>query len=101
MARSASWAGGLHMNRQMRGLLLLFGLLAIVSTLSNWILTGSSQAIVMGGMVIVLVIIVVNTLNDWRKGFFLIIGWLLFEDLARKYFGNGLILFFGKDILAV
>jgi len=47
-----------------------------------------------------LIIIVVNTLNDWRTGFLLFLIWLLFEDLARKYLGNGLIFFFGKDILA-
>jgi hypothetical protein len=86
--------------RQIRGVLLLMGLLGLISTLSNWILTGSSQGLVMGGMVIALVIIVVNTLNDWRTGFLLFIVWLLFEDLARKYMGNGLIFFFGKDVLA-
>jgi hypothetical protein len=88
------------MNRQFRGLLLLIGLLGLVTQLSNWIITGSSQTLVMGGMAIVLVIIVINTLNDWRTGFFLFIVWLLFEDLARKFLGNGLIFFFGKDILA-
>lgn len=79
---------------------MLGGLMALVMTLSNWILTGSSQGLVIGGMVIALVIIVVNTLNDWRTGFFLFIFWLLFEDLARKFLGNGTIFFFGKDILA-
>jgi hypothetical protein len=33
-------------------------------------------------------------------GFFLFIPWVLFEDLARKYLGNGTALFFGKDVLA-
>jgi hypothetical protein len=86
--------------RQIRGLFLLITLMGVVSTLSNWILTGSTQGLVMGGMLIALVIIVVNTLNDWRTGFLLFILWLLFEDLARKFLGNGMIFFFGKDILA-
>ena len=76
------------------------GLIGVVSTLSNWIVTGSSQGLIIGGMVIALVIIVVNTMNDWRTGLFLFIVWLLFEDLARKFLGNGTIFFFGKDILA-
>ncbi len=38
-------------------------------------------------------------LKDWRIGFFFI-AWLLLEDLARKYLGNGTLLFFGKDVLA-
>ena len=84
----------------MQGLLLLAGLLGIVWGLSNWIITGSDTVLIMGGMSIALVIIVVATLTDWRKGVFFFIFWLLFEDLARKYLGNGLILFFGKDVLA-
>lgn len=39
-------------------------------------------------------------LRNWRLGFYLFLVWLLFEDLARKYLGNNLALFFGKDILA-
>lgn len=39
-------------------------------------------------------------LRNWRSGFYLFLVWLLFEDLARKYMGNGLALFFGKDVLA-
>lgn len=39
-------------------------------------------------------------LRNWRTGFYFFVVWLMFEDLARKYMGNGLALFFGKDILA-
>lgn len=39
-------------------------------------------------------------LRNWRTGFYFFLVWLLFEDLARKYFGNGTALFFGKDLLA-
>lgn len=38
-------------------------------------------------------------LNNWRRGFYLFFVWMIFEDLARKYTGNNLFLFFGKDIL--
>ena len=88
------------MNRQFRALLVLIVLASAVVALSNWIMTGSSRNLVIGGMAIALVMIVVNTLNDWRTGLYLFVFWLLFEDLARKYLGNGLIFFFGKDILA-
>jgi hypothetical protein len=43
---------------------------------------------------------VVAILRNWRTGFYLFLAWMLFEDLFRKYMGNGLALFFGKDILA-
>jgi hypothetical protein len=42
----------------------------------------------------------VAILRNWRTGFYLFLGWMLFEDLFRKFMGNGLALFFGKDILA-
>lgn len=43
--------------------------------------------------------IAVTILRNWRAGFYLFLIWLLFEDLVRKYLGNGTALFFGKDIL--
>jgi len=43
---------------------------------------------------------VVTILRSWRTGFYFFFVWLMFEDLARKYMNNGLVLFFGKDILA-
>lgn len=42
----------------------------------------------------------VAILRNWRTGFYFFLGWLLFEDLARKYMNNNLALFFGKDFLA-
>jgi hypothetical protein len=41
----------------------------------------------------------VTILRNWRSGFYMFLFWMLFEDLFRKYMGNGLALFFGKDIL--
>jgi hypothetical protein len=42
---------------------------------------------------------IITVLRDWRTGFYLFFGWMLFEDLVRKYMGNSLELFFGKDVL--
>ena len=46
-------------------------------------------------------VVAVIILRNWRTGFFFFLFWLLFEDLVRKYLGNGPALFFGKDILAL
>jgi hypothetical protein len=91
---------GLYQSRRVRGLFFLAGLMGIVWALANWIVTGSVAMLVIGAMAIALAIAVVTTLINWRAGVLLFIFWLLFEDLARKYLGNGLILFFGKDVLA-
>jgi hypothetical protein len=88
-------------SRPIVGLLSIAGLLIIVWALANWIVTGSFGMLIMGSMAIALAMIVVTTLNNWRVGVLLFILWLLFEDLSRKYLGNGLLLFFGKDILAL
>jgi len=38
-------------------------------------------------------------MQNWRTGFYIFFVWMMFEDLVRKYMGNGLALFFGKDVL--
>lgn len=43
--------------------------------------------------------VAVAILRSWRTGFYLFLVWMMFEDLVRKFMGNNLILFFGKDIL--
>jgi hypothetical protein len=44
-------------------------------------------------------VVVTTVLHNWRLGFYFFFFWMLFEDLVRKYMGNSLELFFGKDIL--
>jgi len=38
-------------------------------------------------------------LNNWRTGTFIFFAWVFFEDLARKYLGNNMAIYFGKDFL--
>lgn len=37
-------------------------------------------------------------INSWRKGLYFFLVWLLFEDLARKFLGNNMAIYFAKDI---
>ena len=58
----------------------------------------------MNGLAYVALTVVVGSctvamLNNWRNGLYLFITWLLFEDLARKYLGNNMAIYFGKDFL--
>src|SRR5215472_8549390 len=43
--------------------------------------------------------VVLIVLKSWRMGFYLFLAWLLFEDFARKFLGNNMIIFFAKDFL--
>jgi hypothetical protein len=45
--------------------------------------------------------VVVAVLNDWRRGLYFFVSWLLFEDFARKYLGNNMAIYFGKDFLVL
>jgi hypothetical protein len=64
------------------------------------IVSGNTTSMTFFGLGLLACVVAVSILRNWRSGFYLFLGWLLFEDLARKYLGNGTALFFGKDILA-
>src|SRR5262249_22598266 len=71
--------------------------LAWISTTS--ILAGESGALFWMGLEIAILVITVLTLDSWRFGFYLFLVLLLFDDLARKYMGNNMAIYFGKDLL--
>jgi len=75
--------------------------LCLAYEVAQLILEGDVSTLVMAGMVFVGLAIVVAILSDWRRGVYLLLGWLLFEDLFRKYLGNNMAVSFGKDALAI
>jgi hypothetical protein len=89
-------AGG---KRQFQGLVMGLVIIGLIWELTSWIIAGSDQTLIMFGLGLVALAIVVHILNDWRSGVLLFLIWLLFEDLARKYLGNSMIVFFAKDML--
>lgn len=66
---------------------------------AGYVLAGDLTGLAYIAMAVVLCAVVIAILNDWRKGLYLFIAWLLFEDLARKYLGNNMAIYFGKDFL--
>jgi hypothetical protein len=91
--------GGLSGNRQVKAAIMGLVVLAIIWELAAWIVAGSNNNLIMFGLSLVVVALVVHILNDWRSGVLVFLIWLLFEDLARKYLGNSLIVYFAKDFL--
>ncbi len=63
------------------------------------IVSDDMQSIIFVALGILACFIVIKTLRNWRTAFYLFFVWMMFEDLFRKYLGNNLALFFGKDIL--
>jgi len=58
-----------------------------------------TQSLIYGTLIFAACAVAVAILRNWRSGFYLFFVWLMFEDLVRKYMGNNLALFFGKDVL--
>ena len=91
--------GSLRQNRQIKALVMGLVVLAVIWEVSVWIVSGSDQMLIMFGLSLVVIALVIQILNDWRTGVLLFLVWLLFEDLARKYLGNSMAVYFGKDLL--
>lgn len=70
---------------------------------AQYILANDVNSLALAGVVLVAGAIVVAILNDWRRGLYLLVGWILFEDLVRKYLGNNnnMGIYFAKDALAI
>jgi hypothetical protein len=60
---------------------------------------GNIEEILLLGTGVVVCGVVGTILVDWRKGIYFFITWMLFEDLVRKYMGNNMAIYFGKDFL--
>jgi len=68
--------------------------------LSQLILVGDTSGLFYIVIAIVAAGCIVAVLNDWRTGTYLFFTWIFFEDFFRKYLGNNMAIYFGKDILA-
>jgi hypothetical protein len=91
--------GSLSGNRQVKAAVMGLIVLAVIWELASWIIAGSDTNLIMFGLSLVVVALVVHTLNDWQGGVLVFLVWLLFEDLARKYLGNSMTVYFAKDFL--
>jgi hypothetical protein len=80
----------------------LFGVgLLLAWQVGSKIVSNDERSLIFGVSIFAGCVVAAMTLKNWRTGFYLFFVWMLFEDLFRKYMGNGLALFFGKDVLVV
>ncbi len=86
-----------------RGPLFAFGFfvfgLIVAYKVSEYIITNDVTSLAFVGIAFVGGAIVVAMLNNWRNGLYFFLAWLLFEDLARKFLGNNMAIYFAKDFL--
>jgi len=83
-------------------LLLLIALVLGASyAVSAYILSGDTIGLAYIGLTFLAGALAVAMLNSWRRGLYIFLAWLLFEDFFRKYLGNNMAIFFAKDFLAL
>ena len=100
---AASMSFQFNLSQMRRGtrlsaLFFLVGLL-VAYKISGYILAEDTTSLMFVGLAFVGGAVVIAILNDWTKGVYLSLGWLVFEDLARKFLGNNMALYFAKDLL--
>lgn len=79
------------------GFLLLFVVAAYKA--AGFILAGDMSSLALVAIAVAVSALVVAILNDWQKGLYFFLAWLMFEDFARKYLGNNMAIYFAKDFL--
>jgi hypothetical protein len=66
---------------------------------ADYVLAGDMNGLAFVALAFIGCAFVVAMLNDWRNGLYFFLAWLLFEDLARKYLGNNMAIYFAKDFM--
>jgi hypothetical protein len=88
-----------------KGPLLTIGILVVGALAAylaaEYVIRDDFTGMVYAGMALVGGAIVIGILNNWRNGVYFFLSWLLFEDLARKFLGNNMAIYFAKDFLAL
>jgi hypothetical protein len=83
------------------GLGLTMAGLALAWSMGKWITGGNFDELIYVFLAAVVCVIGTVIFQDWRTGFYLFLFWVVFEDLVRKYMGNNMAIYFGKDALVI
>jgi hypothetical protein len=78
---------------------LIVGALGFAYVLGEWILEGGLSGLTLRVLGLAIGAIALVVVSRWRLGIYLFLAWLVFEDLPRKYLGNNMLIYFGKDFL--
>jgi hypothetical protein len=66
---------------------------------AGYVIAGDLTGLAYVALAFVACAVTVAVLNNWRNGLYFFLGWLLYEDFARKYLGNNMAIYFAKDFL--
>lgn len=74
--------------------------IAVAYVLSDYIVQNRTLDLLLIALGCGYSLLIIISFKKWRTGLKIFFVWLLFEDLVRKYLGNNMAIYFGKDILA-
>lgn len=66
---------------------------------SGYIVNNDLLGLALVALPFVLLAVALSALKNWRLGLYAFLCWLVLEDFVRKYMGNNMAIFFGKDIM--
>ena len=75
--------------------------LVVAYSAAQAILSDDSRLFLLLAAIPLAVAVTVAIVNDWRRGLYAFVFWILFEDIIRKYTGNNMAVFFAKDVLVI
>src|SRR6267143_2089336 len=82
--------------------LLTVALIALAAyACANFIIEDDLVGLKYVGLVVFGIVALVAIFKNWRAGVYCFVAWIAVEDLIRKYLGNNMIIYFGKDFLAL
>jgi hypothetical protein len=96
--RTSATTGNLRRNPLYLLAFLIFFIYA-ADKLADYVINNDMNGLAYVALVLIVGVSTIAMLNSWRNGLYFFITWLLFEDLARKYLGNNMAIYFGKDFL--
>jgi hypothetical protein len=67
--------------------------------LAQYVLSNDLTGLIYLGLAVIVAACIIKVLGNWRTGTYIFLGWIFFEDLARKYLGNNMVIYFAKDFL--
>ncbi len=79
--------------------LVALGGLLLAYQVGEWILYETGPDLALRSLTILALVIALVVLANWRYGLYLFLLWVVAEDLPRKWLGNNMAVYFGKDVL--
>ena len=70
-------------------------------TAAQAIVSNDFTILVLLGVLPPAILFTIYIVNDWRRGLYAFVFWILFEDIVRKYLGNNMVVYFAKDALVM